>query len=71
MHPELKTVKESFYGSGAAYASLSGSGSALYALVESESLQLQMAAVMREKFPSYKFHPFQFPAQAGQFELEG
>lgn len=31
-HPELKMIKESLYDSGAVYASMSGSGSALFAL---------------------------------------
>ena len=33
-HPELAVIKQSLYDSGAAYASMSGSGSALFALYE-------------------------------------
>ena len=33
-HPELAAIKQSLYDSGAAYASMSGSGSALFALYE-------------------------------------
>lgn len=33
-HPELASIKQSLYDSGAAYASMSGSGSALFALYE-------------------------------------
>ena len=35
-HPELAAIKQSLYDSGAAYASMSGSGSALFALYEKE-----------------------------------
>lgn len=31
-HPEIKAIKEAMYGSGAAYASMSGSGSSVYGL---------------------------------------
>ncbi len=31
-HPELAAIKQSLYDAGAAYASMSGSGSALFAL---------------------------------------
>lgn len=68
MHPELNSVKESFYGFGADYASLSGSGSALYALVEDESRQSRILMSMRERFPSYAFHPIRFPASLRQGE---
>ena len=33
-HPELAAIKQSLYDSGASYASMSGSGSALFALYE-------------------------------------
>ena len=33
-HPELAAIKQSLYDSGAIYASMSGSGSALFALYE-------------------------------------
>ena len=32
VHPELEAIKQSLYDSGAVYASMSGSGSALFAL---------------------------------------
>ncbi|MGN1232870.1 MAG: 4-(cytidine 5'-diphospho)-2-C-methyl-D-erythritol kinase, partial [Candidatus Cryptobacteroides sp.] len=35
-HPELAAIKKSLYDSGAVYASMSGSGSALFALYEKE-----------------------------------
>ncbi|MCR4878950.1 MAG: 4-(cytidine 5'-diphospho)-2-C-methyl-D-erythritol kinase, partial [Bacteroidales bacterium] len=31
-HPELREIKESFYGDGALYASMSGSGSAVFGI---------------------------------------
>ncbi len=31
-HPEIRDIKEAFYGAGAVYSSLSGSGSAVYAI---------------------------------------
>lgn len=35
-HPELATIKKSLYDSGAVYASMSGSGSSLYGIFDSE-----------------------------------
>lgn len=35
-HPEISDIKESLYHSGAVYASMSGSGSSVYALFESD-----------------------------------
>jgi len=35
-HPELKNIKEKIYSAGAVYASMSGSGSAVFGLYESE-----------------------------------
>ena len=37
-HPELAAIKRSLYDSGAVYASMSGSGSALFALYRKDSL---------------------------------
>lgn len=36
MHPELATIKQKLYDQGAAYASMSGSGSALYGIFKEE-----------------------------------
>ena len=33
-YPQLEAIKESLYGSGAVYAAMSGSGSALFAIYE-------------------------------------
>jgi len=35
-HPEIKTIKETMYGQGAVYASMTGSGSAVYGIFEKE-----------------------------------
>lgn len=47
-YPEIKTVKETLYEQGAVYASMSGSGSSVYALFE-KNAQLQF------DFPSHYF----------------
>lgn len=41
-HPLLREIKEQLYGLGAAYASMSGSGSALYALFDGEAPDLSV-----------------------------
>lgn len=43
-HPELADVKESFYQAGAIYASMSGSGSAIYGIFDND--------IMADKFAS-------------------
>jgi 4-diphosphocytidyl-2-C-methyl-D-erythritol kinase len=47
-HPEIKTIKEKLYVQGAVYASMSGSGSSVYAIFE-KNAQLQF------DFPSHYF----------------
>lgn len=37
-HPELSAIKDSFYEAGAVYASMSGSGSAIYGIFEGDKL---------------------------------
>ncbi|MBI3395452.1 MAG: 4-(cytidine 5'-diphospho)-2-C-methyl-D-erythritol kinase [Spirochaetia bacterium] len=56
--PELGRVKERFYHHGAAYASLTGSGSALFALVSDDSDAL--LAQMTNAFPGFVFQTFSF-----------
>jgi 4-diphosphocytidyl-2-C-methyl-D-erythritol kinase len=61
-HPELAALTAAFIREGAAYASLSGSGSALYALVSSKEDQSNLLRSMRSAFPDLPFHAFEFPA---------
>lgn len=44
LHPELAALKQSLYDSGAAYASMSGSGSAIFGIFESDKLADAFAA---------------------------
>ena len=37
-HPELEEIKESIYQSGAAYASMSGSGSSIFGIFDSANM---------------------------------
>ncbi|GIV56465.1 MAG: 4-diphosphocytidyl-2-C-methyl-D-erythritol kinase [Candidatus Kapaibacterium sp.] len=46
-HPELAAIKEQLYNVGAQYASLSGTGSALFGFFENRSAALHAAAQMR------------------------
>ncbi len=47
-HPEIRSIKETFYNLGAVYASMSGSGSAVYAIFEQEPL-------LKDAFPAGYF----------------
>ena len=49
MHPEIGRIKESLYGSGAVYASMSGSGSAVYGIFRKDP-------VLAEDLRAYKIH---------------
>ncbi len=59
-HPELAAIKAAMYRAGAAYASLSGSGSALFALVSSREEQTVLQREMERTFPGLPFHLFEF-----------
>ena len=59
-YPELETIKKNFYKNGANYASLSGSGSALYALVKSKNEQEELLERMRSDCPDQVFESFHF-----------
>ncbi len=67
-HPELAHLKSFFLEHGAAYASLSGSGSAVYALIDSsrssESVPAsnaeELSLLASREFPEYVFAPFRF-----------
>lgn len=58
--PELGRVKDSFYDCGAAYASLSGSGSALFAFARQGMKIPDLADRMGSLFPQCIFTPFTF-----------
>lgn len=60
MHPALQTVKEAFLNHGAAFASLSGSGSSLYGLVSTESEQQRLMERMQRQFAEFRFQAFRF-----------
>ena len=49
MHPEIGRIKESLYGSGAVYASMSGSGSAVYGIFRKDP-------VLAKDLRAYKIH---------------
>ncbi len=58
--PLLARIKDAFLEMGASYASLSGSGSALFALAPSRADAQRIAAGMRELFSECSFVPFAF-----------
>ncbi|MCM1449079.1 MAG: 4-(cytidine 5'-diphospho)-2-C-methyl-D-erythritol kinase [Clostridiales bacterium] len=49
LHPSLRAIKEEIYDLGAVYASMSGSGSAIYGLFDSEQLAQQAKAHLDER----------------------
>ncbi|GBF51127.1 4-diphosphocytidyl-2-C-methyl-D-erythritol kinase [Leptospira ryugenii] len=59
-HPGLRDLKHGFFKNGAAYASLSGSGSCLYGLVNSQTEQTELLKAMTLQFPEIEFLSFAF-----------
>lgn len=51
-HPELKALKKHLYDSGAIYASMSGSGSALYAIYSQNELALKEREALESTYSS-------------------
>lgn len=49
LYPQLKEIKESMYDSGAVYASMSGSGSAIYGLFSSDNMAESFVSRCQEK----------------------
>ena len=49
LHPEIKEVKERLYGRGALYASMTGSGSALYGIFRERESAVKTAIEFKEK----------------------
>lgn len=49
LHPQLGDLKKSMYDSGAVYASMSGSGSAIYAIFENDNMADGFVARCQEK----------------------
>jgi len=47
-HPEIKAIKDYFYSSGAVYASMSGSGAAVYGLFEGDILADCSSPVLKD-----------------------
>lgn len=65
-HPVLDQVKRSFYESGAAYASMSGSGSAVYGLVSDPDTAKELQQKMELRFPLFQFLTVQSTPNPGQ-----
>ncbi len=58
MHGSLLEVKEKFLEHGASFASLTGSGSSLYGLVDSPERRTELCSVMQRAFPGFEFREF-------------
>lgn len=61
VHPVLSRLKDTLLQHGASYASMSGSGSSIYALVDRPELQTELIHVISHEFPWIPCQPFQFP----------
>jgi len=59
-HPLLARIKDAMHRNGAAFASLTGTGSAVYALTDSKSVQIELTAQLEEEFPEVRFAAFEF-----------
>lgn len=75
MQPELERLKAALFDSGAAYASMSGSGSALYGLAPDQATQQRMFARLRSQYPHAFVRPFSIGIgaetdAAGEFRLK-
>ena len=60
LEPRLESMKAALLEAGALYASLSGSGSALFALTENSAGAEKLASEMRPRFMGCDFVPFAF-----------
>lgn len=58
MHGSLLEVKEKFLEHGALFASLTGSGSSLYGLVDSPERRADLRSAMQRAFPVFEFREF-------------
>ncbi len=57
LHPKIAFLKNRLLGLGASYASMSGSGSAVYGLFDAESIDADsLSARLAENFPGADFH---------------
>ncbi len=59
LHPELMSVKQALLECGALYASMTGSGSAIYGLFHTGQEEERLA-ILRQRFPEHRVVPFGF-----------
>lgn len=71
MHPELKKVKAGFYQNGAELSMMTGSGSTVFALVDSRQNCNDLVHKMRQEFPAFCFEQFEFPGNESRNEIVG